>query len=496
MPTRLIKFSSSDTNVIKIENKIIKGISEGTATIIATYQGKTDTTILNVIEVINSPPSFISPSTSEREKTIEVGQILNFEVKDEDNDGDKLKYTASGLVQGMYFNTQTNQFTCTPKSGQERIYNIEFTVTDNKGGSDSETITINVMSKQDQPPKPQTPTILSESKEKGQRCGEDAAQNNIIACSLDGKTLFDCNYIYRLGYIWETRENCYPNVCEECQFLFEEPNLEKITISPSKSKIDINSQKVYYITAYYSNNNQETVTSKSMFSSSDTDVAIITSNKATGISEGTAKITATYQGKTTTAKLTVNPPQTPTIFPITKEYGDRCGEDAAQNNIIACSLDGKTLFDCNYIYRLGYIWETRENCYPNVCEECINILNNQEPLSSGTLQESKQEIRTLSNRVEGNGCHDWERGMGTCHNEYLGIKCNNNEKWVNIYCGENSVCEVDEYGFIECESKSKCSDCGRGIWNRCDRIECSNLGNCIFTTGFAGIGTTCEERYA
>ncbi|MBU0530153.1 MAG: right-handed parallel beta-helix repeat-containing protein [Nanoarchaeota archaeon] len=78
-------------------------------------------------------------------KEVSEGNLLEFTVTASDDDNDGLTYGANNLPDGATFNPSTQTFSWTPGSSQEGTYpDVEFTVSDGHGGSDSETITITV----------------------------------------------------------------------------------------------------------------------------------------------------------------------------------------------------------------------------------------------------------------------------------------------------------------------------------------------------------------
>jgi hypothetical protein len=93
------------------------------------------------------------------------------------------------------------------------------------------------------------------------------------------------------------------------------PTLSSIMISPSSADIDVGANQSFTVTAVLDNGTTTTVTAES-WTSSNTTVATIAAaggggpgaaarGVATGVAAGTTTITATYQGKTDTALLTV-----------------------------------------------------------------------------------------------------------------------------------------------------------------------------------------------
>jgi hypothetical protein len=80
-------------------------------------------------------------------KTVNVGQTLQFTLSATDPDGDNLTYSASNLPAGATFDPQTATFSWTPSSSQVGNYpNVEFTVMDDGSPMklDFEDITITV----------------------------------------------------------------------------------------------------------------------------------------------------------------------------------------------------------------------------------------------------------------------------------------------------------------------------------------------------------------
>jgi hypothetical protein len=81
---------------------------------------------------------------------VRVGDPLNFSVAGISTAGYNLNYAISSkpeLPEEAKFNGITGEFSWTPKAGDEREYNVTFTVTDGQGGTDSRTIKITVEKK-------------------------------------------------------------------------------------------------------------------------------------------------------------------------------------------------------------------------------------------------------------------------------------------------------------------------------------------------------------
>jgi hypothetical protein len=77
-------------------------------------------------------------------KQAEEGLSLVFVISASDNEGGELTYFTSSLPDGAIFDSTTQTFSWTPYYTQSGLYNIMFTVRDNFGAEDSETITITV----------------------------------------------------------------------------------------------------------------------------------------------------------------------------------------------------------------------------------------------------------------------------------------------------------------------------------------------------------------
>ena len=90
---------------------------------------------------VNTPPALATIGA----KSVVIGNSLTFTIFATDADDDTLTYSASNLPAGASFNASTRQFSWTPTSAQAGSYpNVLFSVSDGKGGADSEDITITV----------------------------------------------------------------------------------------------------------------------------------------------------------------------------------------------------------------------------------------------------------------------------------------------------------------------------------------------------------------
>ena len=87
------------------------------------------------------------------DKSIVAGNMLTFAVKATDKDNDPLVYSTSALPVGATFDAVTQTFSWTPAKEQAGSYKVTFTVTDDKGNKDEETVTITVTTVPDVPGK-------------------------------------------------------------------------------------------------------------------------------------------------------------------------------------------------------------------------------------------------------------------------------------------------------------------------------------------------------
>lgn len=90
-----------------------------------------------------------------RDTSVVEGRRLEFQVNATDEDGDPITYEAGNLPSGASFNPSTRTFSWTPGDKQAGDHQATFIARDNKGGFDSETITITVRNSN------QPPTVLS-----------------------------------------------------------------------------------------------------------------------------------------------------------------------------------------------------------------------------------------------------------------------------------------------------------------------------------------------
>ena len=107
-------------------------VSDGQAT-------ASDSVTITVVPA-NHPP-LLDPIGS---RTLSVGATLTFVVGGSDADGDPLTFSAAPLPANTSFDSTTRAFAFTPDASQVGSSDITFTVSDGRGGTASETITITV----------------------------------------------------------------------------------------------------------------------------------------------------------------------------------------------------------------------------------------------------------------------------------------------------------------------------------------------------------------
>ncbi len=110
-----------------------------------TVSDGTDTASKAITITVRDVPANQAPVlTAIGNKTAIEGGICQFSATATDADGDTLSFSASGLPDGADFFTSTNRFVWFPSYAQAGSYNVTITVSDGKGGTDSETVTITV----------------------------------------------------------------------------------------------------------------------------------------------------------------------------------------------------------------------------------------------------------------------------------------------------------------------------------------------------------------
>jgi hypothetical protein len=98
------------------------------------------TTVSIAVNPVNDPPVLATVG----DKTIAEDALLAFNLSASDPDGDVLTFSVTGLPEGATLDSATGAFSWTPSFEQAGSYTVTFTVTDPRGLSASETITITV----------------------------------------------------------------------------------------------------------------------------------------------------------------------------------------------------------------------------------------------------------------------------------------------------------------------------------------------------------------
>jgi hypothetical protein len=96
--------------------------------------------VVNGQVTINQPPLLNLIG----EKSINEGELLEFNISATDPDGDPLTYSASSLPEGASFDADTRTFSWTPRYDQAGVYSVHFEVSDGQL-IDSEDVTITVV---------------------------------------------------------------------------------------------------------------------------------------------------------------------------------------------------------------------------------------------------------------------------------------------------------------------------------------------------------------
>ncbi|MCD6506679.1 tandem-95 repeat protein, partial [Candidatus Poribacteria bacterium] len=132
---------------------------------------KVEITVMDV----NRPPE-LSPIS---DKSVKIGQVLEFTVEAIDPDRDELTFSAEGLPKGASFSNR--KFSWQPSPAQIGEYYITFKVSDGKGGEDSEEVKITVLVSN-------YPPVLTPIGSKRVKEGE-TLQFTVEATDKDGDTL-------------------------------------------------------------------------------------------------------------------------------------------------------------------------------------------------------------------------------------------------------------------------------------------------------------------
>lgn len=116
-----------------------------------------------------------------------------------------------------------------------------------------------------------------------------------------------------------------------CSGFFISPSLSSIFITPASATIAVTNTVQLTATGIYSDGSQKKIQGSSVgWSSSDDTVATVTSpgGLVTGVATGTATMTASSQGVTSTASITVTPTNITTLS-ITTTQGSTSGQSTA-----------------------------------------------------------------------------------------------------------------------------------------------------------------------
>jgi PKD repeat protein len=79
------------------------------------------------------------------DRTVNENSLLTFTVSGSDPDGDTISFSAANMPSGAAFNAATRTFSWTPTFDQSGTYHVTFTVTDEHGATDSQSMTITVL---------------------------------------------------------------------------------------------------------------------------------------------------------------------------------------------------------------------------------------------------------------------------------------------------------------------------------------------------------------
>jgi PKD repeat protein len=104
-----------------------------------------DSEVVTIIVADTNRPPLLEPIGNQ---SVSEGNLISFNVAASDPDGDAVTFSAdlSALPPGAAFDPAAGLFTWTPQYGQAGTYAVVFTVTDSGSISDSETVTIFVVS--------------------------------------------------------------------------------------------------------------------------------------------------------------------------------------------------------------------------------------------------------------------------------------------------------------------------------------------------------------
>jgi uncharacterized protein YjdB len=120
-----------------------------------------------------------------------------------------------------------------------------------------------------------------------------------------------------------------------------EISLTSIQVTPPSASIGVGTSQSFMATAMYNDGSSEDVTSSATWSSSDTAVASVAAGVATAVAEGSATISASYQGETGSAALTVTGGE-PTGLTVTPTPASFAAGDSEQLTATLEFPDGST----------------------------------------------------------------------------------------------------------------------------------------------------------
>ncbi|MDZ7345447.1 MAG: Ig-like domain-containing protein, partial [candidate division KSB1 bacterium] len=102
------------------------------------------------IIVVNSAPTFSPPL--QRNRTVEAGNLLQFQIKAVDPDGDQVFYSVRNLPQGAQFDAETTQtFRWTPTNADAGDHLVTFRISDPYHAADSTVVRISVVARNSAP---------------------------------------------------------------------------------------------------------------------------------------------------------------------------------------------------------------------------------------------------------------------------------------------------------------------------------------------------------
>ncbi|MDG5786733.1 Ig-like domain-containing protein [Evansella sp. AB-P1] len=121
-----------------------------------------------------------------------------------------------------------------------------------------------------------------------------------------------------------------------------EPELTSVQLSPSEVALEVGKTESLTVTAHYNDDSTEDKTEEATWSSSDESVVIVNENGiVTAISEGTAIITATFEGETAEATVTVKKEEEEPSPPDPGEPGEPGDGDDPPSDIRLFIMNGE-----------------------------------------------------------------------------------------------------------------------------------------------------------